>query len=146
VRPILIALLVLGAGACDVGEVPPVGGGGGGGTTTTTGGGGTGGGGGGGGGGVAEGPDAAIGGGTVTPAESFQTMIAPLVTRCIGCHSGGQAPNLTSYDLLDPSFITKPGAQSILCTEAADGAQHNGVAYLSTSDKATVAGWIDSLP
>ena len=77
---------------------------------------------------------------------SFNAEVAPLVTRCTGCHSGAQEPNLTSADLLEPTFKTKPGAQSLLCTEAADGAQHNGVAYLSTTDKATVAAWIDSLP
>lgn len=81
--------------------------------------------------------------------QSFNAMVKPLVTRCAGagCHAtGSNQPDLTDYSKLVDKYKSKPATANILITKAADGALHNGVAYLSTSDKATITTWIDSLP
>lgn len=113
-----IAVFVLLA-ACSVGEVP-------------AGGGGT--------------PDGSVptdsGGNGTGPGQSFQTQIAPLVTRCTGCHGGGTAPNLTSYMMLEAKYKTKPGSSNILVNKG----DHAGIIYLTATEKTTVASWIDSLP
>ena len=74
--------------------------------------------------------------------QSFTSMIAPLVTTCTGCHGGSQAPNLTSFSALEAKYKMKPGASNILSTKT----DHAGITYLNTSQRATVAAWIDSLP
>jgi hypothetical protein len=120
-----IAMLVmLGAGACSVGEVPIEGG-------TPDGGGGGGDGGGGGGGG-----------------QSFNAMIAPLVTNCTVCHAA-TPPVLSSFAALDAKYKVKPGATNVLVTKMDGmpaGTLHYGVAYFTPAEKMTVAMWIDSLP
>ena len=118
-----IALLVmLGAGACSVGEVPIEGG------TPDAAGGGDGGGGGGGGG------------------QSFTAMIAPLVTECTACH-GGVPPTLTSFQDLQPKYKMKPGASNVLVTKGdATAGMHQGLPYFTAAEKMTVAMWIESLP
>jgi len=113
----MVALfLVLGAGACDVGEVPS-----GGGMT-----------------------DAGMGSGT-TQAAKFDSVIKPILTpkNCIPCHSGGQMPNFSSYTALQMQYKTGPSATNKLLTEGADGAAHNGVTYFTTAEKVTVGKWID---
>ena len=107
-----IAVFVLFA-ACSVGEVPAGNG------ATPDGGGGGGGGG-----------------------QSFEAMIKPLVTECVGCHGGGQAPNLTSFMALEQTYKTKPGASNILVTKG----DHRGATYFTPAEKTTVTNWIESLP
>jgi hypothetical protein len=89
------------------------------------------------------GPD----GGGGTPDQTFNSQIKPLVTTCIGCHSGAQGPVLTSYASLTAKYKTKPGAMNILVTKA-DATQgiHQGVQYFTGATKTAVASWIDSLP
>jgi len=78
--------------------------------------------------------------------QTFQTQIAPLVTRCTACHSTTQPPNLSSYDSLQAKYKMKPGAQNILVTKGdATQGMHEGIQYFSDADKATVTSWIDSL-
>jgi hypothetical protein len=114
-RSSLIALVVV-LGGCDVGSVPPAGGG--------------------------PAPDGGTGGGN--QAQTFDTVIKPLVTRCTGCHGTTQAPNFTSFATLDAKYKTPPGTGNILVTKADPTAgMHQGITYFSTQDKATVAGWID---
>lgn len=120
-RSSLIALVVV-LGACDVGEVPPAGGG--------------------------PGPDA--GSGSNTQAQTFDSVVKPVVTRCAvaGCHTATppatcQAPNFYSYDTLDPMFKTPPSSNSLIITHVADGGPHNGITYLSTAEKMKIANWID---
>jgi hypothetical protein len=121
-----IALLVmLGAGACSVGEVPIEGG------TPDAGGGGGGDGGGGGGGG-----------------QSFNAQIAPLVTECVGCHVG-TPPTLSSFQDLQAKYKMKPGAMNVLVTKMDGmpaGTLHYGVPYFTPAERTTVTMWIDSLP
>jgi hypothetical protein len=109
-------------GACDVGEVPAAGGGG--------------------------TPDA--GAGNTVQAMKFTSVLKPVVARCAiaGCHLADpgkpvQVPNFFSYDTLGPQYKTGTGSQNILVTHVADGQLHNNIAYLSTAEKSTVAGWID---
>ncbi len=90
------------------------------------------------------GPDGGGGGGG--GGQSFSTTIAPLVTRCVGCHSGVQMPNLSSFSALGALYKQKPGASNILVTKGTPTAgKHEGIDYLSAADQATVAAWIDSL-
>jgi hypothetical protein len=113
-----VASLFMLLGACGVGEVP-------------IGGGGT--------------PDAAGGGGG--GGQSFNAMITPLVTRCIGCHSATQGPTLTSFDALQAKYKVKPGESNILVTKAdATAGSHQGIQYPAATEKTAVAGWINSLP
>ena len=115
-RAAVVAVFVWLAG-CGVGEVPI---GGGGGT-----------------------PDGGGGGGG---AASFNRDVAPLVTRCIACHGGGQPPNLMSFDTLQATYKTKPGTSNILVTKGDPTAGvHSGISYFSTVEKQAVAAWIDSL-
>jgi hypothetical protein len=86
------------------------------------------------------------GGGGGDPAATFQAQIAPLVTRCTGCHAGAQGPTLTSYAGLEARYKTKPGSSSLLITKAADGGLHEGITYFSADDKTKVKNWLDSLP
>lgn len=75
--------------------------------------------------------------------QSFNAMIQPLVTGCVGCHGGSTAPNLTSFSALEPKYKMKPGASNILVTKGV----HQGIpAYFSAADATKVANWIDSLP
>lgn len=120
-RSCLIALVAV-LGACDVGEVPPAGGG--------------------------PGPDA--GSGSNTQAQKFDTVVKPVVMRCAvsGCHIATppatcQTPNFYSYDTLDAMFRTPPSSGSLILTHVADGGPHNGITYLSTAEKKTIADWID---
>jgi hypothetical protein len=142
-------------GACDVGAVPT---GDPGGTGPDAGVIGTGGGGGGGSGsngnnaGSGSGSGAGSGSGTGSGGgggggQSFNAIIAPLVTRCTGCHGGGQSPTLTSFSALEPKYKVKPGASNILVIKGdATNGQHHGIQYFSATEKTTVANWIDSLP
>jgi cytochrome c553 len=113
--------------ACDVGEVPTSG--------------------------ANPGPDAPVGGsdagGTdasvpVDPAAAFVSKIQPLVTRCTGCHSGGQKPNLTSYTALESQYKMHPGASNILVTKGVPSG-HNGE-WFTSEQRDTIAKWIDSIP
>lgn len=111
-----IAALVILLAGCDVGEVP-IGGGG---------------------------PDGGGGAG----AASFSAMITPLVTECavVACHLGPQIPILTSFADLGPQYKTKPGAANILVTKGGlTGGIHQAIPYLTATEQATVAAWIDSL-
>ena len=101
--------LVVVLGACDVGEVPAGGG---------------------------TGPDGGTGG---NQAQTFDTVIKPLVTRCTACHGTSQAPNFTSYQTFDARYRTPPGANNILVTKG----DHQGIVYFSPQDKTTVTNWID---
>ena len=88
-----------------------------------------------------------IGGGTPdggggTPDQTFDAQVKPLVTRCIGCHSGTQVPILTSYATLAAKYKVKPGETNILVTKG----DHQGVMYFSAVEKTAVANWINSLP
>lgn len=75
----------------------------------------------------------------------FTTVIAPLVTRCTACHGGVQAPNLSSYAMLQAVYRTPPGASNILVTEAdSTNGMHNGITYFSATDKTTVINWINT--
>ncbi len=86
------------------------------------------------------------GGGGGGGEASFMTTIQPLVTACLGCHSAGQPPNLSSFAALGPTYKVKPGASNVLVTKGdASGGLHQGAAYFSPTDQATVAAWIDSL-
>jgi len=77
-------------------------------------------------------------------AAAFETVIKPLVTRCVICHGTTQPPNFTSYTALDAKYKTPPGASNILVTKADPTAgQHEGITYFSATDKQTVANWID---
>ena len=126
VRVVVLALALL--GACDVGEVPVGGGGAGSGLAGGKGDNGN------------DGPDAGLGG--QTPQQSFTSVVAPLVARCTGCHSGAQSPNLTSFDALEPQYKAKPGASNILTTKG----DHEGIIFLTPTERMTVASWIDGLP
>jgi hypothetical protein len=78
--------------------------------------------------------------------QTFKTMIAPLVTRCTGCHGAQQDPNLSSFVALKAKYLTKPGASSLLVTKAdATANMHEGIVYFSATDKTTVGNWLDSL-
>ncbi|MBX3155149.1 MAG: hypothetical protein KF773_04045 [Deltaproteobacteria bacterium] len=81
-------------------------------------------------------------------AASFQSMIVPLVTECIGCHGAATPPNLTSFDTLAAKYKTGPGASNILVTKGTLGipsGTHQGINYFTTEEQAIVAAWIDSL-
>jgi hypothetical protein len=115
-RAAVVAVFVWLAG-CGVGEVP-------------IGGGGT--------------PDAGGGGGG--GAASFNRDVAPLLTRCVVCHGGGQPPNLMSFDALQAKYKMKPGATNVFVTKGdATAGVHSGIAYFSAAEKQAVAAWIDSL-
>jgi hypothetical protein len=79
--------------------------------------------------------------------QTFETMVKPLVTKCIGCHSAAQGPTLTSFATLQAKYKVKPGASNILVTKA-DATQgvHQAVDYFSAVEKKAVGDWIDSLP
>jgi hypothetical protein len=86
-------------------------------------------------------------GGGGTPAQTFESQIKPLVTNCLGCHSGIQGPILTSYDTLAAKYKVKPGETNILVTKAdATGGTHQGIQYFTGVTKTAVANWINSLP
>ncbi len=78
---------------------------------------------------------------------SFNAMIKPIVGACIGCHTVGQPPILTSFDTLDTKFKAKPGNTNILVTKGdATNNQHPvGIPYFTPDQKATVTAWIDGL-
>jgi hypothetical protein len=78
---------------------------------------------------------------------SFNAMIKPLVANCLGCHSTGQPPNLTSFDTLEAKFKVKPGNTNILVTKGhATNNQHPvGIPYFTPDQKTTVTTWIDGL-
>lgn len=81
----------------------------------------------------------------VTAAElSFNSMIKPIVMRCVGCHSGGSPPNLSSYSALtaSASYTAKPGSANVLVTKG----DHSGITYFTPADKTTMENWINSLP
>jgi hypothetical protein len=107
-----VALLVLLA-ACSVGEVPLGGGGG---------------------------VDSGMGSGDPNEA-SFNATIKPLVTACLGCHSAGQVPILTSFAALGAAYKVKPGANNILVLKG----EHQAQPYFDANQKTTVAAWIDGL-
>lgn len=111
---LLLSLLV----ACSVGEVPLPGGAPDGGAT-------------------ADAPASGASPGAI----SFNMKVKPLVTACVACHSGGQAPNLTSFDALDARYKMKPGNTNILVTKGA----HQGQPFLTADGITTVTAWINSL-
>lgn len=86
------------------------------------------------------GVDAGSNGGDPNEA-SFNLTIKPLVTGCLGCHSGGQNPILTSYAALGAAYKAKPGASNILVVKG----DHQGTTYFNATQQQTVAGWIDGL-
>jgi cytochrome c551/c552 len=81
---------------------------------------------------------------TIGSASGFTANVVPILMSkgCVTCHSGGTAPNFTSYTTLDTKYKSSPTSSNVLLTHVADGALHNGVPYLSTSDKATITSWI----
>ena len=83
--------------------------------------------------------DAAGGGGGGE--ASFNSMVKPRVQTCLGCHSGGTAPNLSSFAMLQDKYKMKPGSSNILVTKG----DHQGITYLNATDKAAVESWINSL-
>lgn len=78
---------------------------------------------------------------------SFNAMIKPIVGACVGCHTVGQPPILTSFDTLEARFTAKPGNTNILVTKGdATNNQHPvGIPYFTADQKATVTSWIDGL-
>jgi cytochrome c551/c552 len=108
--------MIVALGACSVGEVPIPGGG----------------------------TDAGMT--TVGTQAVFDAMIKPILTtkNCVSCHSAAQPPNFSSYAALDIKYKSGPPATNKLLTEAADGALHNGVTYLTTAEKTTVSNWIQN--
>jgi hypothetical protein len=112
-----VVSLFLFVGACGVGEVPLPGGG-----------------------------MVDAGGGGDPGAAAFVKDVKPLLTRCDGCHAGGQPPNLMSFDTLAASYRVKPGVSAKLVVEEPDGGLHNGVPYFSALEKSAIIKWIDSLP
>ena len=72
---------------------------------------------------------------------SFNSTVKPLVTSCVSCHGGNQAPNLTSFTALEAKYKMKPGSTNVLVTKG----NHAGIQYLNAADKLTVQNWIDSL-
>lgn len=111
-RRAAVASLFILLGACSVGEVPTGGGG----------------------------IDAPAGGGTAE--ASFNAQVMPLLTRCVGCHSGAQQPVLTSYATLAAKYKMKPSTTNTLVNKG----DHAGITYFTPADKTTVATWVDSLP
>lgn len=81
-------------------------------------------------------------GGGGTGAQTFDAQVKPLVTRCVGCHSGAQGPTLTSFATLQAKYKVKPGASNIFVTKG----DHQGTTYFVPAEKTAVAAWIDSLP
>jgi hypothetical protein len=77
---------------------------------------------------------------------SFNSMIKPIVVRCVGCHSGGSPPNLSSYSALTANantrYTSKPGSANVMVTKG----DHAGIIYFTPADKATMENWINSLP
>jgi hypothetical protein len=80
------------------------------------------------------------GGGDAANRMSFMQVITPLVTECTACH-GGTPPNLTSYDMLQPTYKMKPAASNPLITKGT----HYAVPYFTDPEKAMVTDWINGL-
>lgn len=77
---------------------------------------------------------------------SFQMIVAPKVTECVGCHAGLTPPNLSSFGELEAKYKQGPGATNILVTKGGlTGGIHQGLPYLTDPEQAEVAAWIDSL-
>lgn len=128
IRAAIASLLVL-ASACTVGEVPPNGGGG---TPDAA--------------GPTQTVDASTpttdGSSAATPDQTFAAQVTPQVTACVGCHGGGQAPNLTSATALEAKYKVKPGASNILVNHG----NHAGTAsVLNDTQKSAIVAWINSL-
>jgi hypothetical protein len=140
-RTAIVSFLLV--GACSVGEVPP---GTGGQTQTDAGQSGNGTPDSGGAVGDAGGGADSGGGSGVDPAATYTSMILPLLTAqaCTGCHPASSPPDLTSYSMIDPKYLTSPGASAKLITGTQAAANHQGPA-MSASTASTVAAWIDSL-
>jgi mono/diheme cytochrome c family protein len=82
--------------------------------------------------------------------ETFDSIVKPLVTGCVGCHDGSLAPgpNLTSFTALHPRYTEPPGAENILVTKGDLGTPvglHMMQPYLTEAEQAAIATWIDSL-
>jgi hypothetical protein len=90
---------------------------------------------------VGEVPSPDGGGGGGGGGQSFNAMIAPLVTTCTGCHSGATPPDLSSFAALQAKYKMKPGSANILATKG----DHQTITYLNAAQVATVVAWIDSL-
>ncbi len=75
--------------------------------------------------------------------QSFNAMIAPLVTGCTGCHGGATPPNLSSFSALESKYKMKPGSSNVLVTK---GVHASLTAYFTDPQKTTISNWIDSLP
>lgn len=93
-------------------------------------------------------PDAAPDSAPVDGTESFNRIMRPLLAGCQGCHTNGNnLPNLSSFNALGAKYKVKPGRTNILVTKAdTSNGMHYGSAYFDSSEKRTVADWIDSLP
>lgn len=77
---------------------------------------------------------------------SFQMIVAPKVTECVGCHAGLTPPNLNSFADLEAKYKQGPGATNILVTKGSlTGGTHQGIPYLTAAEQSEVAAWIDSL-
>ncbi|MCX5741660.1 MAG: hypothetical protein NT062_04070 [Proteobacteria bacterium] len=83
------------------------------------------------------GPD----GGNNNGAATFTSMVSPLVTRCLGCHSGVQMPTLSSFNNLQAKYKAAPGTTNVLVTKG----DHQGTTYFTPAEQTTIAAWIDSL-
>jgi hypothetical protein len=82
-------------------------------------------------------------------ALSFNSMIKPIVTpRCTAtCHSPGKTqptPALDEYANLQPNYKVAP-ATNVLLTHLPDGAPHQTTTFFSTSEKAIVSAWLNTL-
>lgn len=85
------------------------------------------------------------GSGATDPSKTFNNQVKPITDlKCLPCHNGNvngtPPPNLTSYATLDPRYITKPGASSLLLTKGI----HEGPS-LTAAEVTSIAKWIDSL-
>jgi hypothetical protein len=82
--------------------------------------------------------------------QSFNMIIKPLVTECVGCHGLGQTqPTLISFQDLQAKYKQKPGLDNILVKKgdiSVPVGVHQNQPYFTEAEEATVAQWIESLP
>jgi mono/diheme cytochrome c family protein len=128
IRAAIASLLVL-TSACTVGEVPPAGSGSTPDASTPT--------------QTADASPTDSGGGAQTPDQTFAAQVTPQVQPCVGCHGGGQKPNLTSATLLEAQYKVKPGATNPLVNH---GTHAGAASTLNNTQKNAIVAWINSQP
>jgi len=76
---------------------------------------------------------------------TFSQDVLPIFNKCVGCHSGTLAPNLTpanAYNALVPAYINLSNpTQSVLYTKPAPSGNH-GAKY-TPNEAAIVLAWIE---